>query len=89
MDRYFILGPIPGSPYTRYAVLSGEHTVIGTQVSRPGGVEVPRPNVLRFSHKEPNEVKVRQMNAQEWKLGSGQQPRRPTWRRAGKRVAQQ
>ena len=89
-DHYFILGPLPGTTMTRYAVLRGDHTVWQVQVSRPEGVEVPQPATLRWRHAPAvADVKVWQVPA--WnergpltpERHNGQQPR-TTWRRAGR-----
>jgi hypothetical protein len=45
--HYFQLGPVRGSPHTRYAVLNG-HTVVEILVSRPDGIEIERPTEYRI-----------------------------------------
>jgi hypothetical protein len=82
-QRYFALGQV--GQYTRYAILSGDHTVIGTQISRPDGVEVDRPAVLRWRNATAPEVTVKTWRINEQPAShNGEQPRRPTWRRAGR-----
>lgn len=86
-DRFFILGQVDG--YARYAVLHGDHTVWSTQISRPDGVEVPRPEHLRWRQSS-SDVAVRtKVDYQQFAIGNhnGEQPRRATWRRAGRTVA--
>ena len=89
MDTYCTLGALPLTTMTRYAVLSGS-TVLEVIISRPDGIEVQRPAVLRWKRADGNEHVVKryafnnpapmQVNA------NGQQMRKPTWRRAGRRV---
>lgn len=94
MDRYFTLGPMHGTPYTRYAVLAGEHTVTALQISRPAGVEVPKPAHIIWKVAD-REASARQWTPPAWnergplnpQRHNGEQPRRPTWRRAGRTVA--
>lgn len=45
--RYFILGQVAGAPFTRYATLDGPHLVTEITISRPDGIEVPRPAHFR------------------------------------------
>jgi hypothetical protein len=82
---YFVLGPVPHTPYTRYAVLAGANTVTDVLVSRPDGVEVERPAVLRWRHVEANEVQIKRYRINETPQ-AGEQPRRTTWKRAGRRA---
>lgn len=84
-ERYFILGLVPGTPHTRYAVLHGEHTVWSVQVSRPDGVEVERPASLRWRIAAASEVRIKTWRINEQPVAhNGEQPRRTTWRRAGR-----
>lgn len=47
MNRYFVLGALPGSPHTRYAVLL-PHGRAEVQISRPEGELVERPERVRY-----------------------------------------
>ena len=87
MTRYFILGPVAGTPLTRYAVLDG-HTVTAVQVSVPEGQEVERPAHVRWRLAGPAEVQIRQFRINEVPT-PGEQARRTTWSRSGKRAAAQ
>ncbi len=91
MAHYFILGPVPGTMHTRYAVLAGDHTVTSIQISRPDGVEVERPAGIRWR------IVDRKASARNWEpppwnergplnpqRHNGEQPRRPVWKRAGR-----
>lgn len=88
-ERYFVLGPVLGTPYTRYAVLHGEQTVWTVQVSRPDGREVPRPDHLRWRHGTADVAVRTKVDYQQFAIGNhnGEQPRRATWSRAGRRAA--
>ena len=96
--RYFILGTLHGTPHTRYAVLHGEHTVWEVVISRPDGEEVERPAHLRWRHLDlaGHLAGVKVWTPPAWnergplnpERHNGEQPRRPVWKRAGKRVAQ-
>ena len=46
--RYFTLGPVAGSPFTRYAILE-RGRVVQITVSRPDGLEVDRPADVRMA----------------------------------------
>jgi len=87
LTRYFRLGDLPGTPLVRYAVLDG-NTVTSVQVSVPEGTEVERPAVLRWRLAGPAEVAIKQYRINEVPQ-AGEQPRRTTWRRSGKRAAAQ
>ena len=88
--RYFVLGPVAGTPFTRYAVLHGDNTVWDTQVSRPDGLEVERPAVLRWRHKAAESAVRTKVDYQQFVINAhnGEQPRRATWSRAGRRAAE-
>lgn len=96
-SRYFVLGPMVGTPYTRYAVLHGESTVYEVLISRPAGVEVDRPAHLRWRHLDLAQhlAEVRVWTPPKWnergplnpERHNGEQVRTPVWRRAGRRVA--
>jgi len=95
MDLYFTLGPLPGTPHKRFAVLHGDHTVWEVLISRPPGVEVERPSHLRWRHMDMAEhlARVQVWTPPAWNargplnpMRNGEQPRRPVWKRAGKRV---
>lgn len=48
-QRYFVTAAGAGHPHRRYALLAADgRTVIGLQISRPDGLEVPRPADLRW-----------------------------------------
>jgi len=86
--RFFVLGPVAGSVHTRYAVLHGDHTVWSVQVSRPDGVEVDRPAVLRWRQAAAPEVQIKRFRINETPMAkSGEQARKPVWSRAGRRAA--
>ena len=87
VTRYFVLGALPGTPLTRYAVLDG-HTVVSVQVSVPEGQEVERPANVRWRLAGPAEVQIKQYRINEVPT-PGEQPRRTTWSRSGKRAAAQ
>ena len=55
---YFRLGAIAGTQHTRWAVLRGEHTVVSVQISRPDGVEVPRPERVRWKRRDTAEARL-------------------------------
>ena len=85
---YFILCPVPGTMHTRYATLTGDHTVTAVSISRPDGVEVDRPTHIRWRIPAPAEVQVKSWRINETPVShNGEQPRKPTWRRAGRRAA--
>lgn len=47
--RYFVIAAGAGHPHRRYALLAADgRTVIGLQISRPDGLEVPRPADVRW-----------------------------------------
>jgi hypothetical protein len=87
---YFSLGPVAQTPHSRYAVVAGDGvTVLSTQISVPDLVEIERPAVLRWRH-EAAAVAVRtKIDYQQFVIHThnGEQPRKPTWRRAGRRAA--
>ena len=96
MQHYFILGPLAGTPHTRYAVLHGEHTVWEVLISRPDGAEIDRPAHLRWRHLDLAghlaQIQVRRYRINETPVNpahNGEQPRRPTWRRAGRTAAKE
>ena len=91
-NRYFTLGPLPGTLLSRYAVLAGDHTVTDVLVSRPDGVEVERPTHIRWKRPAVQEVRIKSWRINETPVNpahNGEQPRRPVWSRAGKRAAPQ
>jgi hypothetical protein len=85
---YFSLGPVAQTPHSRYAVVAGDGvTVLSTQISVPDLVEIERPAVLRWRH-EAAAVAVRtKIDYQQFTIKAGEQPRKPTRRRAGRRAA--
>jgi hypothetical protein len=85
---YFSLGAVPNTPLTRYAVVAGDGvTVLATQISVPDLVEIERPAVLRWLDVEANDVQIKRYRINEAPLSrNGQQPRRTTWKRAGRRA---
>ena len=89
MDKYFVLGTVAGTAMTRYAVL--DHGCIAdVVVSRPEGQEVPRPAVIRWKHKSDSvTVKEYLFNNPTPTTKNGEQVRRPTWSRAGRRAAKE
>jgi len=97
VERYFVLGPLLGTRHTRYAVLSGESTVHEVLISRPDGREVDRPAHLRWRHMNLAEhlAQARVWTPPAWnergalnpERHNGEQPRRPVWKLAGRRVA--
>jgi hypothetical protein len=46
--RYFVLGPVPGTPHQRYALIEGS-VVVQIVASRPDGVEIPPPIRYRIA----------------------------------------
>lgn len=90
--KWFVLGDLPHTVMKRYAVLD-HGCIVDVTVSVPlEGEEVPRPASLRFKRNEAIDVRVKQPNAQTFSYSTkanGEQPRRPTWKRSGKRVAPQ
>lgn len=82
--NYWIVGPLNGTPYTRYA------TANGIQISRPEGklIDPPAGWMSRQPRKK-TDSDIRYVNFQMFTgiTGhNGQQPRKPVWRRASKRV---
>jgi hypothetical protein len=86
---YFSLGPVAQTPHSRYAVVAGDGvTVLSTQISVPDLVEIERPAVLRWRNHKATDVRVcTKVDYQQFTIKAGEQPRRPTWRRAGRRAA--
>ena len=88
---FFTLGELPGTPLTRYALVAGDgNTVIAVQVSVPDTdlMHIERPTILRWLIAGPAEVAIKQFRINEVPA-PGEQPRRTTWRRSGKRAAAQ
>lgn len=85
--RYFSLGPLPGTTLTRWAVLHGDQTVWSVQVSRPDGIEVERPAVLRWRRQSSESNVKTKVDYQQFHMSNGEQPRKPVWSRAGRRAA--
>jgi hypothetical protein len=85
---YFPLGPVAQTPHSRYAVVAGDGvTVLSTQISVPDLVEIERPAVLRWLDVEESDVQIRRYRINEAPLSrNGQQPRRMTWKRSGRRA---
>ena len=87
--RYFTLGPLHGTLHTRYAVLGGVgSTVIDVVVSRPDGTEVERPAHIRWKRPSVQEVRIKSWRINETPVNpaAGEQPRRVSWKRAGRRA---
>lgn len=85
---FFTLGPLTGTPLTRYAIVAADgQTVIGVQVSMPDTdlLHIERPTHLRWLRGDGQDVRIRTWRINETPIGkAGEQPRRPTWRRAGR-----
>lgn len=87
---YFTLGQLPGTPLTRYAIVAEDGTtVIGVQVSVPDIdlTHIDRPAHLRWRQSAVREVEIKRYRINEQSPRNGEQARRPTWSRAGKRAA--
>lgn len=87
--KWFTMGPLPNTTMFRYAVVDHGY-IVDVTVSKPDGEEIPRPAVLKFKRSTPS-VTIKKLNAQEYIFSTkanGEQARRPTWRRAGRKVAQ-
>jgi hypothetical protein len=86
MEKFCVLGAVAGSLHTRYAVLK-RGIVVSLQVSRPDGEEVPVPAVLKYTPAPAvPEVRISLPAWNERGPLNGQQPRRTTWKRAGRRA---
>ena len=86
--RYCLLGVVPGSHYMRFGVLGGDHTIVGVQISRPDGAEVPKPAHPRWRLPPPAAVRLKSWRINESPVSerrpAGEQPRRGTLRRVAR-----
>ena len=94
MSRYFLLGPIAGTPLSRYALLADDgRTVESVQASRPDGTEIERPAHVRW-RRAPRPIDVEVTDLQPWnnrgpltvntERHNGEQPRRAGVKRGGR-----
>ena len=82
METYCRLGSLPGTPYTRYAIVRGG-SIVSVLISRPDGTEVPMDG-LKWKVAGPKfDTKPEFMNPQVFTIKNGQQAR-TSWRRGGK-----
>ena len=90
MEKYCLLGSLPGTQHQRFGIVRGG-SIVSVQVSKPDGKEVPMDG-LKYKIAGPVfDVRPEYINPQEYVFStkaSGEQARRPTWRRAGRKVAQ-
>lgn len=87
MEKFCQLGSLPGTPHQRFGIVRGGY-VVQILISRPEGKEVPPPGRFRIEGPAWN-MTPEYMNPQQYvfsKKVNGEQPRRPTWRRAGRTV---
>ena len=83
MEKYCVIGPVACSPYTRYGIVE-RGVIVSVQVSLPDGELVPSP--MKYARKSQTEVQIKQYRINEAPAHNGEQPRRTTWRRSGKRA---
>jgi hypothetical protein len=92
---WFVLGPVPNTTLTRYAIVAGDgNTVLSVQVSRPDDdlLHIEPPTHIRW-RRVPLAEQLAGVQIKTWRINeqpvghNGEQPRKPVWRRAGRRAA--
>ena len=90
MEKWCLLGSLPGTPHNRYGIVRGG-SIVSVQVSRPEGKEVPVDGLKWKLTGVQFNVTPEFINPQEFTYSTknGEQPRKPSWSRSGRRAAPQ